>query len=319
MKHSEVETETGNLFGNLFSAYDDKNYLKSVNLFKQRFEDNGFNLGFFKGKRCLDVGCGGGRYSIAMAMLGADEVTGVDISKEGITDARKRSQSLGISNVTFIQNTAEELPFKNASYDFVCFSGVLMHMEAPEKGIAEIARILKPGGMVYMLVYATEGVRWPLINILRSFSQQIGFDNFDKALSIAGELDVNKRRTYLDDLFVPVIDFYSEDRLRKLLQKNGFPQIDRWQKGRLDHEETLESYADDLNKLQKLYQNGVALTDELPPLVHSLFVSGDNICAACVQYVNAIILKVQQGELSESIARKIVIGQGHHRLTAIKE
>ena len=77
----------------------------------------------------------------------------------------------------------------------------------------------------------------------------------DLALSKSRSIDVNKRRTYLDDLFVPVIDFYSIERLLKLLNKAGFEKVDRWEKGRLDHEEDLESYYDDLRKLQDLFDS----------------------------------------------------------------
>lgn len=318
MKKTAIESQTGKLFGNLFSAYDSKNYLRSVELFRQRFEDNGFDISYFKNKKCLDLGCGGGRYSIALAMLGAKEVTGVDVSKEAIQDANRRASDLQIENVNFIQNSAESLPFQDSHFDFVIFSGVLMHMENPEKGLSEISRVLKSGGLVYMLVYATEGVRWPLINILRNFSKEIGFDNFDKALTQSGELDVNKRRTYLDDLFVPVIDFYSEDRLRKLLQSHGFREIDRWKRGKLDHEESLESYYEDLNKLKKLFVSGTEMKPKFSPRVHLLFKSGAEICTACTHYVEAISEQVKKGNLNEELAREMVIGQGHHRITAIK-
>lgn len=318
MNPTEVEIKTGSLFGSLFKAYDDKNFLRSVDLFRQRFEDNGLDTAIFRKKKCLDLGCGRGRYSIALSLLGASEVIGVDISKEAISDAQKRVKALGLQNVTFQHQTAEDLPFPSAFFDCVIFSGVLMHMENPDKGIAEIARVLKPGGLVYMLVYATEGIRWPLINLLRNFSHEIGFENFDKVLAQTEELDVNKRRTYLDDLFVPIIDFYSEERLFKLLTSNGFTNIQRWKKGRLDHEENLDAYYDDLFKLQRLYEKGVELRGTFTPMVHSLFVAGSKLCKACTEYVDMVRKKVKSGELSEDYARKMVIGQGHHRLTAIK-
>ena len=319
METNVIENQTGELFGNLFAAFDSENYLRSVKLFKERFEDNNFDLSYFREKKCLDLGCGGGRYTIALSLLGTREAVGVDISKEGIEDARQRAKQLGIKNVSFIQNSAETLPFENETFDCVIFSGVLMHMENPEGGIAEISRVLKKGGMVYCLVYATEGVRWPLINILRNFSHQIGFDNFDVALKSSSSLDVNKRRTYLDDLFVPVIDYYSENRLKKLLIQYGFDDIDRWKKGRLDHEENLSSYFDDLNKLFQLYQAGTKLKNHFPILIENLFLAGTSICKSCIDYVSNIQQLVEKGMIDKEAARKMVIGQGHHRLTAIKK
>lgn len=318
MKKTSIENETGELFGNLFSAYDRDNYLKSVGLFKRRFEDNGFNINYFQDKNCLDVGCGGGRYSIALSMLGAKSVTGIDISEMGINDAKRRAEDIGIGNVKFIQNTAEELPFDDESFDFIVFSGVLMHMENPDKGIHEIARVLKKGGMVYMLVYATEGVRWPLISLLRNFSKEIGFVNFDKVLAHSGELDVNKRRTYLDDLFVPNIDFYTEERLLNLLTLNGFSEINRWTRGRLDHEETLNAYLDDLSKLSSIYLIGMSMKDVFQEDIIHLFAAGHDMCLACIHYVKTIIGKCEKEHYTETHARQLVIGQGHHRLTAIK-
>jgi 2-polyprenyl-3-methyl-5-hydroxy-6-metoxy-1,4-benzoquinol methylase len=60
---------TGELFGNLFAAFDQENFLRSVSLFEKRFRENEFDVSFFQGKKCLDLGCGGGRYSIATSIL----------------------------------------------------------------------------------------------------------------------------------------------------------------------------------------------------------------------------------------------------------
>src|SRR5438874_1223600 len=75
----DVIDETGRLFGDLWHRYDENLYEESIALFARRFEANGFDLSWFRGRRCLDAGCGGGRYSIAMARLGASQVIGCDI------------------------------------------------------------------------------------------------------------------------------------------------------------------------------------------------------------------------------------------------
>jgi len=314
----QQELETGKLFGNLFEAFDDKNFLKSVQLFKNRFENNGFDLQYFKGKKCLDLGCGGGRYSIALSLLGAASVVGVDISETGILDAKKRAQHLNIENISFKAISGSYLPFKDAMFDCVICSGVLMHMSDPEQSIFEISRVLKRGGMVYLLVYATEGVRWPLINILRNLTSELGFEKLNAVLA-KSELDVNKRRTYLDDLFVPVIDFYSELRLRTLLSAHGFNQIDRWKKGRLDHEESIEDYLVDLEKLKHLFQTGFETTNSQKILEKELYRSALEICEGVVQYVQNIKRLIDIKEIERERGEYLVIGQGHHRLTAIKK
>ena len=77
---------TAEVFGPLWERYDDRLFEESVGLFARRFEANGFDLGWFAGKRALDVGCGGGRYTIAMARLGANAI-GCDIAPRGLADA----------------------------------------------------------------------------------------------------------------------------------------------------------------------------------------------------------------------------------------
>ena len=313
----EIEEKTGSLFGNLFVAFDDENFKRSVELFRKRFDDNGFDLTYFKGKNCLDLGCGGGRYSIALSLLGANSVVGMDVSETGIADARKRAEKLGITNTTFEVGSAYDLPFKDGQFDCVIFSGVLMHTRYPEKAVEEISRVLNKGGMVYMLVYATEGVRWPLVSMLRNISQKIGFEMFDQALKEAS-LDVNKRRTYLDDLFVPLIDFYSWERLTDLLSKNGFENIERFKKGRLDHEENITAYYNDLRGFKELFEAGAHLKGKISEADSTLFKGGADICNAVLNYVGSVKEEVEKGKISEEEGKKVVMGQGHHRLTAIK-
>ena len=77
---NKVERATGELFGSLWGKLTDQQYRESVDLFRRRFEANGFDLSWFTGKRCLDAGTGSGRYAVAMAMHGAD-VVGCDISE----------------------------------------------------------------------------------------------------------------------------------------------------------------------------------------------------------------------------------------------
>jgi SAM-dependent methyltransferase len=120
----------------------------------------------------------------------------------------------------------------------VCCSGVLQHTARPVATLQEISRVLKPGGRVYMLVYATEGVRWPLVQMLRPLAQRIGFVAIDAAITADG-IPVNKRRTYLDDLFVPYIDFYSWPALHDLLMAAEFEHVERWVAARFDQEEDL--------------------------------------------------------------------------------
>jgi ubiquinone/menaquinone biosynthesis C-methylase UbiE len=316
MKKS-IAKETGDLFGSLFVAFNEVNFLKSVELFKKRFEENNFDLNYFKDKKCLDLGCGGGRYSIALSLLGAKRVTGVDVSETGIADAKMRAEQLKITNTDFVVYDGDKLPFNDEEFDCVIWSGVLMHMENPELAMKEVSRIVKKSGMIYMLVYATGGIRWPMVNQLRNLASYITLQKMDLAFKTSG-LDVNKRRTYLDDLYVPLIDFYSFNRLNNLLKKNGFENCTRSKKGRLDHEENLDSYIKDLNGFNQLFEEASSLNEVFSATEMKVLNKAKKFIVSVVEYAKSVNKLFLNGELTEHQAREIVIGQGHHRIIAYK-
>lgn len=315
---NEKERQTGSLFGNLFSAYDDEAFKRSVSLFSARFAQNGFDLSWFAGKECLDAGCGGGRYAMALAQLGAKRVLGVDLSAEGIADARRRASDLKCTQAEFKEGSVETLPVGDAEFDCVIHSGVLMHTKAPMKVAKELSRVLRSGGMLYGLVYATEGLRWPLVQMLRPIAQAIGFSRMDAAVEQAG-LPVNRRRTYLDDLFVPYIDFYSWQCLHGILSDAGFSDISRWTSGRLDHEEDMQSYARDLRGFLEVFS---AVSSSLAAqgseyAEHARH--AQSLCDAAVSYADFLEKEVQLERIEPSVARNLAIGQGHHRFVAWKK
>ena len=241
--------KTAELYGDLWRRYSNELFEESVQLFYRRFEANGFDLKWFEGKRCLDVGCGGGRYSIAMARLGA-EVAGIDISGEGLEDARKRVRS---EKVTFQEADACHLSFPDASFDFVCCSGVLHHIPSSWMVWNEIARVLKPGGLLYLMVYGAGGLRWPLVGQMRRIARDIGYRIVNEvSLRI---LPINKQRTFLDDLFVPYIQFAPLVITLSQLKASGWDNIELWEKGKLDHEASRGALRQDLEYWGLLFRN----------------------------------------------------------------
>src|SRR5581483_2323365 len=147
-----LESATGQLFGELWGPYDLQLFEESVELFYRRLKLAKFDAEWFKGKTCLDAGCGGGRNSIAMARLGADEVVGIDLGEKGLADARRRAQ--GMLNVSFEQASILDIPFEDEKFDLVWCAGVLMITADEERALDQLARVVKPGGHLYLLVYA---------------------------------------------------------------------------------------------------------------------------------------------------------------------
>lgn len=307
-----VDKQTGELFEILWPQYDDRLFEESIQLFFKRLDAWGMSHDFFKNKKCLDAGCGGGRYTIAMARLGAC-ATGIDLGREGIEDAKKRAA--GLNNASFRTGSVEILPFEDESFDIVVNSGVLQHTVNPAKALNELSRVLKRGGSLYLLVYATGGLKWPLISQLRPLAAQIGLETMEEAIKQVGA-PPNKRRIYLDDLFCPVIDFYTWTRLSTMLQENGFTHIRRMPRDLLDHESSLSAYFDDIKQLSEVFQVGGDLNLAGQAKYFNL---AFKLCRNIMDIIERYLDEVLQEKIPEGLAMDRVIGQGHHRVWTVKE
>ena len=99
----------------------------------------------------LDYGCGDGQFSIILAGRGA-RVFGIDISPKLIEQARATAAMIGRNGNSpeFVVGDAHHTPFEDAMFDYVLGNGALHHLDL-EKALAEIARLLKPGGKALFL------------------------------------------------------------------------------------------------------------------------------------------------------------------------
>ena len=127
-------------------------------------------LGLRDGQRALDLGCGAGRHVHAMYYHAECHVVGIDLGFDDVKRTRegfgtfpdmdpdtRRSFSLSVGN-------ALSLPFPDASFDKIVCSEVLEHIPDYRQAVAEIERILKPGGTTAVSVprYFPEWVCWKL-------------------------------------------------------------------------------------------------------------------------------------------------------------
>lgn len=95
--------------------------------------------------RALEVGCGGGLLSEQLARLGF-AVTGVDPSLRSLETARRHAAESGL-DIRYLAGAGEALPCERASFDVVFCCDVLEHVRSVERTVAEIARVLRPGGV----------------------------------------------------------------------------------------------------------------------------------------------------------------------------
>ncbi len=107
------------------------------------------------GMQVLDVACGTGEPAISLAALmnGKGSVTGVDISPAPLKLAEQRAAERALTNVSFQQADAQQLPFPDQSFDRItCRMGVMFFADVA-LALREMWRVLKPGGRVVLLAW----------------------------------------------------------------------------------------------------------------------------------------------------------------------
>lgn len=110
--------------------------------------------------KILIAGCGTGQQPISMAMgMPYAKFTAIDISKRSIAYALKRTLDHGVKNIDYFHADILKIPEASRKFDLIACGGVLHHMASPEAGLKSLAKVLKPGGLMYIAVYSTAARR----------------------------------------------------------------------------------------------------------------------------------------------------------------
>jgi SAM-dependent methyltransferase len=124
----------------------------------------------------LDVGCGNGLTTREAARLAsAGSVTGVDLSTRMLDQARRRAAAEGLANVSFVQADVQIADLGEARYDRVISRNGVMFFGDPVAAFTNLARALKPGGRMVLLVW-------------QAMSENPWFTAFREAVAVGREL-----------------------------------------------------------------------------------------------------------------------------------
>jgi ubiquinone/menaquinone biosynthesis C-methylase UbiE len=190
----------------------------------------------WNGKRVVEVGCGQGTTLNFLPQFGA-EIVGLDMSLQSIRSAKFGASEIGHADRTrLLQADAEHLPLQNGSFDIAISIGVLHHTSDTVRGIREIHRLLKPGGLAVIMLYRSGNPKWWMTRLLRAYSRVVD--------SVKGETYVLANRirarqstgsaagTALLELFgVPILKAFSNSQSRKIFSDFSDIKIRNYQPG----------------------------------------------------------------------------------------
>lgn len=98
------------------------------------------------GDLVLDVATGTAGVALALRAATGAEITGIDLNGRMLEGARRKLTKRSETGVHLVQCRAEELPFADATFDAVSFTYLLRYVDDPAATLAELSRVLKPGG-----------------------------------------------------------------------------------------------------------------------------------------------------------------------------
>ena len=143
------------MFDNISHKYDMLNHLLSANIDKIWRRKAIKKLSGFQPKTILDIATGTGDFAIAATKIKGAKITGIDISEGMLEVGRKKIIRKGLTDIIELQKAdSENLPFENDFFDAAIVGFGVRNFENLEKGLAEILRVLKPGGLFYVLEFS---------------------------------------------------------------------------------------------------------------------------------------------------------------------
>ncbi|MBQ0074791.1 MAG: bifunctional demethylmenaquinone methyltransferase/2-methoxy-6-polyprenyl-1,4-benzoquinol methylase UbiE [Prevotella sp.] len=225
-QHGEKSQQVETMFDNIAPTYDTLNHRLSWDIDKTWRKRAIKELRHFNPKTILDVATGTGDFAILAAkkirpthdnpLLGKDlRIIGADIS-EGMMDiGRQKVQKKGLEDIiTFAKEDCCNLSFEENSFDAVMASFGIRNFQNLEKGLSEMLRVLKPGGMLCILELTTP-VSFPMKQLFRIYSHTV--------LPIYGKL-ISKDTSAYSYLTKTIEAFPQGETMMEILKGVGFKE-----------------------------------------------------------------------------------------------
>lgn len=208
--------QVADMFNNISGTYDFLNHFMSMGIDILWRRKAIRLLKKLQPRQLLDVATGTGDFALeAIRILNPESVVGVDISEGMLGVARKKIAEKGLQGQFSVQlGDSEHLPFADHSFDAVTVAFGVRNFENLEKGLAEMQRVLRPGGKAVILEFSKPRNAW--VKGLYNFY-------FHKVTPFIGQLFSKDRRAY-EYLPESVNRFPDGSDFTAILDRVGFAQ-----------------------------------------------------------------------------------------------
>ena len=167
---SDIQKWWGDLYAQVYRDYDRTLAAETLDadlddldaMFRRRRHIAAVEMGALDlaGKRVLEIGSGAGAHSCLFKRRGAD-LTAIDLTPaRALSTARKLALARGPGPARAYQADAEGLPFRDETFDIVYSNGVLHHSKDTNACVAEVRRVLKPGGRAVIMLYSRHSANY---------------------------------------------------------------------------------------------------------------------------------------------------------------
>lgn len=165
--------EVAEMFNNISQRYDFLNHFLSMGIDRIWRKKAVKQLRELKPKRILDIATGTGDFALALLKLKPEQIIGVDISEGMLRVGKEKMEKKGVSTIITLQSgDSEALEFEDGYFDALTVGFGVRNYQNLEKGLAEMLRVLKPGGKAVILEFS-KPKRFPVKQLFNFYSKRI--------------------------------------------------------------------------------------------------------------------------------------------------
>jgi demethylmenaquinone methyltransferase / 2-methoxy-6-polyprenyl-1,4-benzoquinol methylase len=173
MNDSSKKETVRAMFDDISSKYDFLNHFLSFGIDRGWRKKLVSMLGRRKPMTVLDVATGTGDLAIAMSSLKPQKITGIDISEKMLRIGRQKLVDRGLDHLINLQCAdAEKIPFSDNTFEAITVAFGVRNYENLELGLAEMRRVLRPGGIMLILEFSHPGA-FPMKQFYAFYSRYI--------------------------------------------------------------------------------------------------------------------------------------------------